>query len=326
MLAVQLELFGAPPKPPAKIRQDDPEISAVPATDNQSGKLPSESAESTALNDTDASVAVADAGILEEKQSWGVHVMMPGNNSFNRIVTVGLYPTNTPENDEDNQNGDKTAPISINKAVAQAPDEKTGNEQEPKTRGFDQQNDIEAAVLTGEVPDNGSEQAKALPQAQVKTVLVVEEAGEPQLKNEPLTPYENTETGNLPGMAKAADEKIVPDNFGTGIPDKETLHKRQYYTMRETADMFGVNQSMLRYWENEFIELRPRKNRKGDRYFRPQDIETLQLIFHLLKVRKFTIDGAKDYLKQNKKAFDTFELIQKLEKLKIFLTEIRSNL
>lgn len=110
------------------------------------------------------------------------------------------------------------------------------------------------------------------------------------------------------------------------IPEDEQLFKRQYYSMRETAAMFSVNQSLLRFWENEFDILQPKKNKKGDRYFRPVDIKNLVLIYHLLRVRKFTMEGAKDYLQSHKKAGDTFELIRKLEKLKSFLLELKAGL
>jgi DNA-binding transcriptional MerR regulator len=110
------------------------------------------------------------------------------------------------------------------------------------------------------------------------------------------------------------------------IPEDEKLFLRQYYTMRETSNMFGVNQSLLRYWENEFDVLKPKKNRKGDRYFRPEDIKNLELIYHLLKVRKFTIEGAREYIKSKKKVLDTFELVQRLEKLKFFLHELKTHL
>jgi DNA-binding transcriptional MerR regulator len=69
--------------------------------------------------------------------------------------------------------------------------------------------------------------------------------------------------------------------------------------------------------------LKPKKNRKGDRYFRPDDIKNLELIYHLLRVRKFTISGAKDYLKNKAKSLDTFVMVQRLEKLKLFLQEIK---
>ena len=90
--------------------------------------------------------------------------------------------------------------------------------------------------------------------------------------------------------------------------------------------MFRENQSLIRYWETEFDILQPRKNRKGDRFFRPIDIKNLVMIYDLLRRRKFTIDGAKDYLKKNKKAEEKFAMIQSLEKMKAFLLELKANL
>jgi DNA-binding transcriptional MerR regulator len=110
------------------------------------------------------------------------------------------------------------------------------------------------------------------------------------------------------------------------IPDDETLFQRQYYSIGEVADMFGVNQSLLRFWENEFDIIQPRKNRKGDRHFRPVDIKNLELIYDLLRRRKLTIEGAKDFLKKNSKAKEHFEMIQSLQSLKGFLLEIKAAL
>lgn len=110
------------------------------------------------------------------------------------------------------------------------------------------------------------------------------------------------------------------------IPPDHELFQRQYYTMRETTAMFGLTHAQLRSWENEFDVLQPRKNRKGDRYFRPVDIKNLELIYHLLRKRKFTPDGAKAYLKNNKNALDNFSLIQKMEAIRSFLVELKANL
>ena len=82
------------------------------------------------------------------------------------------------------------------------------------------------------------------------------------------------------------------------IPEDEVLFQKHYYSMGEVADMFRVNQSLLRFWEAEFSILQPKKNKKGDRYFRPVDIKNLHLIYHLLRQRKYTIEGAKDFLKK----------------------------
>lgn len=111
------------------------------------------------------------------------------------------------------------------------------------------------------------------------------------------------------------------------IPPDEVLFKKQYYSIGEVSRMFKLNSSLLRYWESEFDIIKPRKNRKGDRHFRPEDIKNLYLIHHLLRARKYTIEGAKTYLKKNKnKASENFEIIQKLEKIKQFLLELKAGL
>ena len=110
------------------------------------------------------------------------------------------------------------------------------------------------------------------------------------------------------------------------IPPDDILFQKQYYSIGEVAVMFRENQSLIRYWETEFDILQPRKNRKGDRFFRPVDIKNLVLIYDLLRRRKFTIEGAKDYLKKNKKAEQKFAMIQSLEKIKGFLLELKANL
>ncbi len=110
------------------------------------------------------------------------------------------------------------------------------------------------------------------------------------------------------------------------IPEDDILFKKQYYSIGEVAGMFRENQSLIRYWETEFDILKPRKNRKGDRFFRPVDIKNLVMIYDLLRRRKYTIEGAKDFLKNNKKAEEKFGMIQSLEKIKGFLLELKANL
>lgn len=106
------------------------------------------------------------------------------------------------------------------------------------------------------------------------------------------------------------------------IPDDAVLFQKQYYGMSEVAKWFHVNQSLLRYWENEFDILKPRKTRKGDRLFRPEDIKNLELIYFLLRQRKFSLEGAKQYLKENKQKADVhMQLIQSLTKFRAFLLE-----
>ena len=110
------------------------------------------------------------------------------------------------------------------------------------------------------------------------------------------------------------------------IPEDQILFQKQYYSIGEVANMFKVNTSLIRYWENEFDIIEPRKNRKGDRFFKPSDVKNLQMIHDLLRRRKFTIEGAKDYIKKNKQAKEKYELIQSLQKLKGFLLEIKASL
>ncbi len=110
------------------------------------------------------------------------------------------------------------------------------------------------------------------------------------------------------------------------IPEDEILFQKKYYAIGLVADMFKVNQSLIRFWENEFDILKPRKNGKGDRLFRPEDIKNLKLIYHLLRERKYTLEGAKDFLKQNKRADEKFALIESLKKLKGFLNELKADL
>lgn len=111
------------------------------------------------------------------------------------------------------------------------------------------------------------------------------------------------------------------------IPEDEILFKKQYYPISEVAKWFRVNTSLLRFWENEFDVLKPRKNRKGDRLFRPEDIKNLELIYQLLRQRKYTIEGAKEYIKTNKKKADIQQqLTSTLQKFKSFLLDLKANL
>lgn len=110
------------------------------------------------------------------------------------------------------------------------------------------------------------------------------------------------------------------------VPPDEELFQKSYYAIGKVAEMFRVNQSLLRLWENEFDILKPRKNGKGDRYFRPEDIKNIQLIYHLTRERKYTMEGAKEYFRNNKRADEKFALIESLKKIKSFLLELKANL
>src|SRR5690606_27612520 len=105
------------------------------------------------------------------------------------------------------------------------------------------------------------------------------------------------------------------------------LPEKRYYSIGEVAKAFDVNASLIRFWEKEVDVLQPKKNAKGNRKFTPDDIKNLQLIFHLVKERGFTLEGAKTQLNEEKqKALSTCDLIQKLQKVKAELIKIKDQL
>lgn len=102
---------------------------------------------------------------------------------------------------------------------------------------------------------------------------------------------------------------------------------KRYYTMGDIATAFGVNQSLIRFWDKEFDILKPKKNAKGNRLFTPEDVKNFQLIYHLVKERGFTLEGAKIHLKEGqKKSLDKLEIISKLEVIKAQLQNIKNEL
>ena len=94
---------------------------------------------------------------------------------------------------------------------------------------------------------------------------------------------------------------------------KDLNPNKLYHSIGEVATAFDVSTSLIRFWEKEFDVLKPRKNKKGDRLFTQEDIKNLHIIFHLLKERGFTIEGAKKKLKENKNdTINQFEIVQSL--------------
>lgn len=105
------------------------------------------------------------------------------------------------------------------------------------------------------------------------------------------------------------------------------LPEKLYYGIGEVAEAFGVNTSLIRFWEKEFDILKPKKNAKGNRKFTPEDIRNLELIYHLVKERGFTLEGAKIHLKEEKqKTLNNFEIIKKLNTIKSTLIELKNQL
>jgi len=182
----------------------------------------------------------------------------------------------------------------------------------------------EPIKLTGKPAESKRKSYKIAPPAQVmeepsveapettEQVVVVDDVSAPPLKKAKK------------GRPQAV--KNVTDIAMLDIPEDSILYSKQYYPIGEVATMFRVNISLIRFWENEFDILKPRKNRKGDRFFRPDDVKNLKLIYFLLKERKYTISGAKSFIKSGKKVNERFEAIESLKNIRAMLLELKAGL
>lgn len=109
------------------------------------------------------------------------------------------------------------------------------------------------------------------------------------------------------------------------MPYKEKVIEKKYFSIGEVAEMMGVATSLIRFWESEFDIIKPKKNRKGNRQFTREDIDNVKLIYHLVKEKGYTLQGAKDLLKNgNDSLKEKIEIIDSLKKVKNFLLEIRA--
>lgn len=102
-----------------------------------------------------------------------------------------------------------------------------------------------------------------------------------------------------------------------------------YYTIGEVAEMFEVKTSLIRFWEKEFKVIKPKKNKKGNRLFTPDDIAKIEEIYELVKVKGFTLDGARQQLKRSSPEVNESELdevVRRLESLKRELKNLRKEL
>ena len=359
MISTQLDLFGGPPKPPKNIREEEPAVVMAPlenkAVESANEQIPEILEDSSGEMELDVDAVP----FHEEMPEWIDEPVMetetemekePDYEPYEDVMGASLeeyVPEIEDEAEDEPDDADNTLAESISEI-----EEQTGTESEPEKADstFEEPTpEIEDANDTEFEPDAGD---SILDEPTPEIEDATETASQPETIDEYETPLdvedvqENEETPLHPFMVEvittndviiSADAEVDVEDDNTEdaqeakegqlqIPEDEKLFLRQYYTMRETSNMFGVNQSLLRYWENEFDVLKPKKNRKGDRYFRPEDIKNLELIYHLLKVRKFTIEGAREYIKSKKKVLDTFELVQRLEKLKFFLHELKTHL
>ncbi|MFM2286709.1 MAG: hypothetical protein RLZZ543_2206 [Bacteroidota bacterium] len=107
----------------------------------------------------------------------------------------------------------------------------------------------------------------------------------------------------------------------------EEHDEKLFYTIGEVAARFDVNASLIRFWEKEFDSIKPQKNKKGNRLFTKEDLDNFHLIFHLVKERGYTLQGAKQMMKQNKGELEqNHEVIKNLQRVRSFLVEIKNSL
>ena len=99
------------------------------------------------------------------------------------------------------------------------------------------------------------------------------------------------------------------------------------YTMGEVTEMFDVNASLIRYWESKFDCIKPQKNKKGNRLFTPSDIENFKLIYHLVKEKGMTLEGANNTMKRRgKKLHKEVSILERLQNIRAMLVEVRESL
>lgn len=111
------------------------------------------------------------------------------------------------------------------------------------------------------------------------------------------------------------------------MPYKKPKIEKIFYSIGEVSEMIGENQSLIRYWENQFDALKPHKNKRGTRLFTKEDIETVKIIHHLVKERGLTLKGAQQKLKENREeTINNFEIVQRLQHVRQQLVEIRDEM
>jgi DNA-binding transcriptional MerR regulator len=185
----------------------------------------------------------------------------------------------------------------------------------------------EPTKVTGKPAEPKKKSYKIAPPTQLVEDFPVDEPAEDstsatQLSDKPIPVVgEKKAKRGRPASVRATTDIAMLD-----VPEDSVLYSKQYYPIGDIAAMFRVNISLIRFWENEFDILKPRKNKKGDRFFRPEDVKNLKLIYFLLKEKKYTISGAKSFIKSGKKVNERFEAIESLKNIRAMLVELRAGL
>ena len=176
-------------------------------------------------------------------------------------------------------------------------------------------------------PSPKKEEGNILPEVaeEVNALILADEPVELSIIYEPVKEEEDVHTKQPKrGRRKITEVYVTADLVD--VPADEILFQKKYYSIGKVAEMFKVNISLIRFWEKEFDILKPKLNGKGDRHFRPEDVKNLKLIHHLLREKKYTIEGANDFLKKNKKSDEVFSVIEELQRTKLFLLDLKMSL
>lgn len=111
------------------------------------------------------------------------------------------------------------------------------------------------------------------------------------------------------------------------VPYKEKEIEKRYYTIGEVADDLGVATSLIRFWESEFDIIKPKKNRKGNRQFTKDDVKNVKLIYHLVKEKGYTLNGAREFVKNDvNAAVGKMDTLDSLKNIKSFLIKLKQEL
>lgn len=111
------------------------------------------------------------------------------------------------------------------------------------------------------------------------------------------------------------------------MPYKERPIEKRYYSIGEVAQIFGVATSLIRFWQEEFEIIHPKKNKKGHRVFSKEDIDNVKIVYHLVKEKGYTLEGAKEVIKgEHDKLQNKLRIIASLERIKGFLNNMKSEL
>lgn len=181
--------------------------------------------------------------------------------------------------------------------------------------------DMPAPEPVASVPANEVETAVALVPELETTPVDLEEMN---LVKEPRQKISRNKPKSVRGRMRLSDMEAHAGKVE--IPEDDVLFEKRYYTISAVSDMFKVNNSLIRFWTNEFSIIKPKINGKGDRLFRPEDIKNLHIIYKLLREKKYTIEGAKEYLKRAKYAEERFAMAEAMKKLKNFMIELKATL